>query len=359
MENEHLPIIGISIGDVNGIGMEVIIKSLLNKDINKTFTPVVYGSSKVASFFKKEMHLNDFNFNLIKNISEINTKQSNMLNVWDNEIKIELGQVTPTGGEYAIKSLRAAVEHLKEGKIHGLVTAPINKSNVQSAAFNYKGHTDYLADEFKVGENYAMMLVSDNLRVSLITEHVPLAEVSKNITIEKIVNKITVINQALKTDFMIPRPVIALLGLNPHAGDNGLLGKEELHVIMPAIEQLKQKGIVCLGPYSADGYWANGTYNKFDCTVAMYHDQGLIPFKQLCFETGVNYTAGLPVVRTSPDHGTAYDIAKSFTANENSMRQAIYTAIDIAKNRALNKDWTGNFLKPNPRLSQRVTNTRE
>ncbi|MEQ1733027.1 MAG: 4-hydroxythreonine-4-phosphate dehydrogenase PdxA [Bacteroidia bacterium] len=359
MENEYLPKIGISIGDVNGVGMEVIIKSLLNKEINKTFTPVVYGCGKLATFFKKEMGLNDFNFNIVKDLSQINTKQSNMLNVWENEVKIELGQDTATGGEYAIKSLKAAVADLKSGKLAALVTAPINKNNVQSSAFNYKGHTDYLADEFNVGNNYAMMLVSDKLRVSLITEHVPVAEVSKNISIEKIVAKVTVINESLKKDFLIPRPIIALLGLNPHAGDNGLLGKEELDVIIPAINILKEKGIICLGPYSADGYWANSTYTKFDCTVAMYHDQGLIPFKQLCFDDGVNFTAGLPVVRTSPDHGTAYDIASKFVANENSMRQALYTAVDIAKNRALSKEWTADFLKPNPRLSQKVTNTRE
>ncbi len=359
MENEQLPKIGISIGDVNGIGMEVTIKSLLNKEINKTFTPIVYGSSKLATFFKKEMHLNDFNFALAKDHSQINPKQSNMLNAWDNEIKIELGQETPIGGEYAIKSLRAAVADLKANKIDALVTAPINKSNVQSSTFNYKGHTDYLAAEFNVGDNYAMMLVSDKLRVSLITEHVPLSEVSKNISIEKIVAKITVINESLKKDFLIPRPLIALLGLNPHAGDKGLLGKEELQIILPAIELLKQKGIMCFGPYSADGYWANSTYTKFDCTVAMYHDQGLIPFKQLCFDNGVNFTAGLPIVRTSPDHGTAYDIAPKFIADENSMRQALYTAVDIVKNRALHAEWTSNTLVPNPRLSQRITNARE
>jgi 4-hydroxythreonine-4-phosphate dehydrogenase len=274
----------------------------------------------------------NFNWQNIKELSRPNPKQVNIFNCWEEEITIQPGQLTDTGGKYAIKSLLAATSSLKKKEIHGLITAPIHKKNVQSAEFNYTGHTPFLKDYFGVAD-VAMILFANDFRVALLTEHVPMNEVTSKITREAILRKLNIINESLKKDFGIDKPKIAVLGLNPHAGDEGLIGKEEEAIIKPAIKEAKQNNLLVTGPFSADAFFARGFQNKFDAVLAMYHDQGLVPFKSLASGEGVNYTAGLPVVRTSPDHGTAFDIAGKGIADESSFRTAIFECIDIINNR--------------------------
>ena len=324
--------VGISIGDVNGIGLEVIIKTLSDTRIMDYCTPIVYGHTKVASFHRKALNITEFSFNVIENPSQANPKRANMINCWEEDVKIELGQATPTGGKYAFISLERAVSDLVAGNIDALVTAPINKHNIQSETFHFAGHTEYLQERAGAKDSL-MFLVSDDLRVGVVTGHIPVNDIPQNITQESIVSKLKMMNDSLKKDFWIRKPKIAVLGLNPHAGDNGLIGGEEISTIIPAIEQAKGMGILAMGPYAADGFFANGSYTKFDAVLAMYHDQGLIPFKQIAFETGVNFTAGLNIVRTSPDHGTAYDIAGKDQASESSFREALFSAIHIVRNR--------------------------
>ena len=341
---EEKIIVGISQGDINGIGLEVIIKSFLDPTIFELCTPVVFGSNKTASFHRKTLNIEDFSFNQIKEVSEANGKRANIINVYEDEVNIELGKQTEIGGKYALKSLEAAAYALAQGKVHVLVTAPINKENIQSPDFNFPGHTEYLESKFGDG-NSLMFLVSDTLRVAVATGHIPVTQVAAALTVEKITNKIRALHLSLVKDFNITKPKIAVLGLNPHAGDNGVIGNEEKNIILPAINIAKEEGIIAYGPYPADGFFGNKTYTQFDAVLAMYHDQGLVPFKTIAFNNGVNFTAGLPIVRTSPDHGTAYDIAGKNKASEKSFREAIYTAIDIYRNRKINKVSWANPLK--------------
>lgn len=330
------PIIGISIGDVNGVGPEVIIKSLEDSRILKQFTPVIYGSGKVISYYRKNLNKENFNYQQISSIDKVIPKKVNVLNVWNETIEISPGQANETGGKYAVQSLEAAVKDLKESKIHGLATAPLSKELVQSDEFKFPGHTEYLTE--KAGEKDSLMfLVHQGLRVGVVTGHVPLNEVSKKVTKEKVQSKLAKMAKSLQKDFGIKKPRIAVLGLNPHAGENGLLGDEEEKVIMPAINEVKSGHQIVMGPFPADGFFGQGTYKQYDGILAMYHDQGLIPFKTLAFEDGINYTAGLPFVRTSPDHGTAFGIAGKNEANETSFRNALYLANDIVRQRSENE----------------------
>jgi 4-hydroxythreonine-4-phosphate dehydrogenase len=335
--------IGISIGDVNGIGLEVIIKTLSEVKILDYCTPIVYGHTKVASFHRKALNLNDFSFNVINDASEANPKRANMINCWEEDVKIELGQSTETGGKYAFISLERAVNDLVAGNIDALVTAPINKHNIQSENFKFAGHTEYLQERAGAADSL-MFLTSEDLKVGVVTGHIPVGQISQKITIESIVSKLKLMNDSLKKDFWIRKPKIAVLGLNPHAGDDGLIGNEEQTTIIPAINEAKALGILAMGPYAADGFFANKSYLKFDAVLAMYHDQGLIPFKQISFENGVNFTAGLNFVRTSPDHGTAYDIAGKNEASEVSFRDALFAAIHIVKHRRESADLASNTL---------------
>ncbi|PJJ83277.1 4-hydroxythreonine-4-phosphate dehydrogenase PdxA [Mucilaginibacter auburnensis] len=326
------PKVGISIGDVNGIGLEIIIKTLADSKILNYCTPIVYGHVKLASFYKKSTEINDLNFNVIAHAAQAQHKRANLINCWEEEVKIEPGIPNKDLGKFAFSSLEKATADLLSGEIEALITAPINKDTIQGENFNFPGHTEYLQDADKASDSL-MFLVSDTLRVGVVTGHIPVSHIAANLSTEKILAKLKLMNTSLKQDFWIRKPKIAVLGLNPHAGDNGLLGHEEQDIIIPAIEEARAADILAFGPYPADGFFANGTYMQFDAVLAMYHDQGLIPFKQIAFESGVNFTAGLNFVRTSPDHGTAYDIAGKNKASEVSFREALFTAIHIVRNR--------------------------
>jgi 4-hydroxythreonine-4-phosphate dehydrogenase len=336
--------IGISIGDVNGIGLEVIIKTLMDSKIMDYCTPIVYGHTKVASFHRKTINVNEFNFNVINSPDEAHNKRANIINCWEEDVRVELGESTPTGGKYAFISLERAVDDLIAGKTDAIVTAPINKHNIQSADFQFAGHTEYIQSKTNA-EDSLMFLVSEDIRVGVVTGHIPVTEVAEKISKEKILSKLTLMNHSLKKDFWIQKPKIAVLGLNPHAGDMGLIGKEEQEIIIPTIAEANTQGIFAFGPYAADGFFAAHTFKQFDAVLAMYHDQGLIPFKQIAFHSGVNFTAGLPVVRTSPDHGTGYDISGKNQASESSFREALFTAIKIVKNRRESSELSSNPLK--------------
>ncbi len=350
--SEEKIIVGISQGDINGIGLEVIIKTFLDPQMLEICTPVIFGSNKTASFHRKALNIEDFSFNQIRDISEINHKRANIINVYDEDVNIELGKQTDTGGTYALKSLEAAAYALAQGKVNVLVTAPINKENIQSPDFKFPGHTEYLDEKFGDG-NSLMFLISDTLRVAVVTGHIPVTQVAQALTVEKIGKKIQVLYKSLIQDFEVRKAKIAVLGLNPHAGDNGVIGNEEQNIIIPAINKAKEEGLLVYGPYPADGFFGNGTYKNFDAVLAMYHDQGLIPFKTISFNSGVNFTAGLPIVRTSPDHGTAYDIAGKNIASEESFRRAVYTAIDIYKRRKQYTELSVNPLKHSPLKRER------
>ncbi|MDR4987719.1 MAG: 4-hydroxythreonine-4-phosphate dehydrogenase PdxA [Bacteroidales bacterium] len=335
--------IGISHGDVNGIGYEVIIKTLLDSRILDFFTPIVYGSSKVASYYKKMLNIHDFNFNVIRSADQALTGKANLVNVFQDEIKIEIGQSTDIAGRVAFEALEAATNDLAKGHIDALVTAPINKQNIQSKEFDFPGHTEYLTKKFGAEESL-MLMVSNTIRIGVITGHVPLSEVPEMITVDSILTKARIMNTALQQDFGIGKPKIALMGLNPHAGDKGVIGREEQQVILPAIDKAFDEGILMFGPYPADGFFGSSSFTSFDGILTMYHDQGLIPFKTLSFKSGVNFTAGLPVVRTSPAHGTAYDIAGKNMAHPNAFREAVYMAMDVVKNRWMNQELQQNPL---------------
>lgn len=330
--NEHKPVIGITCGDINGIGIELIIKTFTDNRILDFCTPVIFANNKVFNFYRKSMPDANINFISIKELNRINHKQINLFNCWEEEIAITPGVQNETGGKYAVKSLIAATQALKDGLIDGLVTAPINKKNTQTAEFNFTGHTPYFKHMFGAAD-VVMFMVAENIKVALVTEHVAVKDIAQHITKDAIVSKLQLMKQSLKKDFGITKPRIAVLGLNPHAGDEGLIGKEDEEIIKPAVKEAKQKDIFCFGPYPADAFFARGQHEKFDGVLAMYHDQGLIPFKSLAIGEGVNYTAGISAVRTSPDHGTAYDIAGKGKADEASFRQAIFTCIDIINNR--------------------------
>lgn len=327
-------IVGITQGDGNGISYEVIIKALADERILDMCTPVIYGSSKIFGFYKKHIHnIENINTNVITSAKDVHQKRVNIVNCLPENVFVEPGQPTPESAKSAMTALERAVADIKEGHIDVLVTAPINKRAMSAEGFGYTGHTEYLEKQFGV-EEVAMIMVSEQLKVGVVTGHIALKDVPAAITTEKILAKLRLMNKSLKRDFGVDAPKIAVLGLNPHCGDGGLLGDEEQQIILPAVKAANDEGIMAFGPYSPDGFFGLGNYQKFDAVLAMYHDQGLTPFKALAFEEGVNYTAGLPIVRTSPDHGTAYEMAGRDLADPRSMKSAIYAAIDIYNNRA-------------------------
>lgn len=347
---ENKVIVGISQGDLNGIGLEIILKTLSDPAISEICVPILFSSQKTVSYFRKMLNLEEFNFNPLKDFSNVHTKKPNVFSCYDEEVTIELGKATALSGKYAKLSLEAATQALFDKKIDVLVTAPINKFAMQEAGFKYPGHTEYLGD--KLDGKPLMLLCSGDLRIAVVTGHVPVKNIAEHITTENVLSKITQLHASLIKDFGIRKPKIAVLGLNPHAGENGAIGNEEKTAIIPAIEKAKETMMV-YGPYSADGFFGNNTQAQFDGVLAMYHDQGLIPFKTLAFGHGVNFTAGLNFVRTSPDHGTAYEIAGKQIADESSFRDAMYTAIDIYRKRELLEEISANPLAFSPMKKER------
>lgn len=332
MNPANKPIIGISCGDLNGIGIEIIIKTFSDNRILELCTPVVFASNKVINFYRKAMPEINFNYQQLKELNRPNPKLVNIINCWEEDVPITPGQMNDAGGNYAVKSLQAGVDALMRNEIQGLLTAPIHKKNIQSENFKYTGHTPFLKHAFNAPD-VVMILFANQFRVALITEHISIKEVADTITRDLVTRKLNILNESLKRDFGIDRPKIAVLGLNPHAGDEGLIGIEEESIIRPAIKEAKQNNMMVTGPFSADAFFARHYHLRFDAVMAMYHDQGLIPFKALASGEGVNFTAGLPVVRTSPDHGTAFDIAGKNKADESSFRSALFECLEILKNR--------------------------
>ena len=344
MSEQKRPVIGISVGDLNGIGIEIIIKTFSDSRILELCTPIVFASNKVINFYKKSIPEINLNYLSIKDISKANPKQLNIFTVWEEDVEIIPGQMTELGGKYGVKSLQAAVAALKEKTIDALVTAPLNKFTMQSSEFNFTGHTPFLKQAFNA-DDVLMLMIAENMKVALLTEHLAIMDVAKNINKDQIIKKINLLKNSLIKDFGIERPRIAVLGLNPHAGDEGLVGKEEKEIIRPAILESKKNDCIVMGPYSADAFFARGNHEKFDAVLAMYHDQGLIPFKSLALGEGTNFTAGIPAIRTSPDHGTAFDIAGKNIADESSFRAAIFSAIDIFDIRNHYRDMRKNPIK--------------
>jgi len=336
--------VGITQGDINGIGYEIILKAFADNRLLDMFTPIVYGSSKVASYHKKILNVADINLNLIKKADLANAKRINIVNVFDDEIKIDMGKMSPIAGQQAMLALDMAIADLKNKHIDVLVTAPIHKKNMKEAGFQFAGHTEFLAHHSN-GAEPLMLLINDDTRIGVVTGHIPLREVASVLTPELIVKKINIMHASLIQDFGIRKPKIALLGLNPHAGDEGAIGNEEQTIIKSAIEQANKSNKLVYGPFAADGFFGSSEYKKYDGILAMYHDQGLIPFKALCFDNGVNFTAGLPIIRTSPAHGTGYEIAGQNIASEQSLRAALYMACDIYRNREEYQQITSNPLK--------------
>jgi 4-hydroxythreonine-4-phosphate dehydrogenase len=336
--------VGITQGDINGIGYEVILKTLLDNRIYEICTPIVYGSPKVAAYHRKALNIDNLSLNTIREADEAGPKRANIINCIDENSRVELGKSTLIAGEASYKTLQKAVEDLKNKKIDVLVTGPINKQNIKLAGFNFPGHTEYLQTTFKA-EDVLMLMVSDVLRIGVVTGHIPVSQIVSEITVEKIISKLRILNRTLLTDFGIRKPRIAVLGLNPHAGDNGVIGNEEQTLVIPALEKARNEGIISLGPFPADGFFGAGDFRKFDAVLAMYHDQGLIPFKTMNFEGGVNYTAGLSSIRTSPAHGTAYDIAGKNEASPDSFRHALYLACDIFRARQQYAELTAHPMK--------------
>jgi 4-hydroxythreonine-4-phosphate dehydrogenase len=335
--------VGITHGDINGIGYEIILKAVEDPRILELCTPIIYGSSKVAAYHRKALELPPVQLNSIKSPEDAHGKRINIINCVDDEIRVELGKPSPMSGKAAYDALKLAVADLKSGAIDVLVTAPIQKKTIQSEEFQFPGHTEYLESE--TGGKSLMLMVSDIMKVGVVTGHIPLKDVASTITIDLIMDKLHTLNRTLLVDFGIRRPRIAILGLNPHAGDDGLLGMEEKNVIIPAIEKARSEGIMAMGPYAADGLFGSDQLKRFDAILAMYHDQGLAPFKTLAFANGVNFTAGLPVVRTSPDHGTAYEIAGQNKADCESFLSALYLSIDVFRNRQIYAEISKNPLK--------------
>ncbi|MEO6948435.1 MAG: 4-hydroxythreonine-4-phosphate dehydrogenase PdxA [Ginsengibacter sp.] len=338
------PIIGFTSGDLNGIGIELIIKSLSDNRLLEFCIPVVFASNKVINFYRKTIPETNFSYSNIKEFSKINPRQANIFNCWEEDVVITPGELSDIGGKYATLSLESAAKALKDGDIDAIVTAPIHKKNVYNEAFPFTGHTPYLKSFFGA-EDVLMLMVAGNFRVGLVTEHLPVKEISANITQEVITGKLNLLIDSLKKDFNIEKPKIAVLALNPHAGDEGLIGTEEEEIIKPAIKEAKQKHMIVMGPYPADAFFARGLQNRFDAVLAMYHDQGLIPFKSLSMEDGVNFTAGMDYIRTSPDHGTAFDISGRNKADNASFMAAIFKAIEIYNNRHEHKENRKNPLK--------------
>lgn len=341
-KSDNLIRVGISCGDLNGVGMEVIIKTFNEPAMLEVCTPVLFASSKAISYHRKAIDLNDFKYHVVNDPVEAVDGKFNVVECWKETVNIELGKEDPVVGDFAFRSLEIASEAVRKGHVDVLVTAPVNKNNIDKEDRPFTGHTGYLGEFFE--GDPLMILAGEDLRVGLVTGHIPLKKVSKEITMEMVVARIRQLKDVLESDFGIRKPKIAVLGLNPHAGDGGLLGEEDGKVIEPAVKTAFEKGIVAMGPYPADGFFGSGAYSKFDAVLAMYHDQGLIPFKTLHFGDGVNYTGNLSIVRTSPDHGTAYDIAGKGIADERSFRQAVYMACDAFRNRGQHIEITENPL---------------
>ena len=342
MDKSEKIIVGISIGDFNGIGIEVALKTFLDKRMLDFCTPILFGSTKLVTAYKKSMNIN-IPFNGIKNVDKAIHGKINILNLWSEDINIKLGEPTSDSGKYAFESLEAATNSLAKGEIDVLVTAPINKDNIQSENFKFPGHTEYL--ESKLEGESLMILMSENLRIGLITGHIPVSKIAETITPELIKKKVAILYKTLVQDFAISKPKIAILGLNPHCGDHGVIGNEDDEVIRPTIAEIQNAGQLVYGPYAADSFFGSENYKNFDAILAMYHDQGLAPFKTLAFGGGVNFTAGLNKVRTSPDHGTAYELAGKGKANINSFKEAVFSGIQIFKTRKEYKSLTENILK--------------
>lgn len=336
--------VGITQGDINGVGYEVILKTFANSAMLELCTPVIYGSPKVAAYHRKSLDL-PTNFSIVNSASEASNNHLSVVNCTDDDVKVEFSKPDPEAGKAALCALEKAFEEYRNGLIDVIVTAPINKHTIQSEEFSFPGHTEFIEQKLGNGEKALMILMKDDFRVALVTGHVPVSQIASAITKDLIEEKLEIFNRSLKRDFAIDAPRIAVLSLNPHAGDEGLLGTEEQEIIIPALKEMSAKGILCYGPYPADGFMGSGNYTHFDGVLAMYHDQGLAPFKALAMDEGVNYTAGLPVVRTSPAHGTAYDIAGKGLASEDSFRQAIYVAIDVFRNRQHDKTARKNPLR--------------
>lgn len=329
--------VGITHGDINGVGYEVILKTFSDPTMLELCTPIIYGSPKVAAYHRKAMDIQT-SFSIINSRADIQDGRVNILNCTEDELKVELTKPTAEAGKAALGALEKALQDYQEGVFDVLVTAPINKHTIQSDTFHFPGHTEYIEERAGGGEKALMILLKDDFRVALVTGHIPVSEISKTLTKELIMEKMAIFHRSLKQDFGIDSPRIAVLSLNPHAGDDGLIGMEEQTVIIPAMQEMMSKGVLCFGPYPADGFMGSGNYTHFDGILAMYHDQGLAPFKALAMDEGVNFTAGLPIVRTSPAHGTAYDIAGQGIASEDSFRQAIYVAMDVFRNRLMEKE---------------------
>ena len=336
--------IGITQGDINGVGYEVILKTFSDPTMLELCTPIIYGSPKVAAYHRKALDI-QANFSIVNSATEAGYNRLSVVNCTDDEVKVEFSKPDPEAGKAALGALERAIEEYREGLIDVIVTAPINKHTIQSEEFSFPGHTEYIEERLGNGDKSLMILMKNDFRVALVTTHIPVREIATTITKELIQEKLMIFHRCLKQDFGIGAPRIAVLSLNPHAGDGGLLGMEEQEVIIPAMKEMEEKGILCYGPYAADGFMGSGNYTHFDGILAMYHDQGLAPFKTLAMDAGVNFTAGLPYVRTSPDHGTAFDIAGTGKADEQSMREAIYLALDIERNRRRYAEFSANPLK--------------
>ncbi|MBQ8672815.1 MAG: 4-hydroxythreonine-4-phosphate dehydrogenase PdxA [Bacteroides sp.] len=336
--------IGITQGDINGVGYEVILKTFAEPAMLELCTPIIYGSPKVAAYHRKALDISA-NFSIVNSASEASPNRLSVVNCTDDEVKVEFSKQDPEAGKAALGALEKAVEEYKAGLIDVIVTAPINKHTIQSETFSFPGHTEYVEEKLGNGAKALMILMKHDFRVALVTAHIPVSKIAEAVTKEAIEEKLLIFHRSLKVDFGINSPRIAVLSLNPHAGENGLLGNEEQEVIIPAIQAMRAKGIQCFGPYPVDGFMGSGNYTHFDGILAMYHDQGLAPFKALAMDEGVNYTAGLPVVRTSPAHGTAYDIAGKGVASEDSFRQAVYVAIDVWRNRQREQSIRSNPLR--------------
>jgi len=345
-EKKKNTIIGFSVGDINGVGIEVILKALSDNRILDHITPVIYGSLEVVNFYKNLIDPINIHLHKIKSIDQLATNKINVISIWNDDIDIKPGENTSAAGKCAFQSLEAVTNDLAAAKIDVIVTAPINKKNIQSAQFSFPGHTEYLTS-LSNAEDSLMLMVQEKLKIGIATNHLPVSSISSSLKKEIILNKIMLMNNSLKVDFGIPKPKIAVLGLNPHAGESGMIGDEEEKIILPAIELAKSNNLYVYGPFPADGFFGSESFIHFDGVLAMYHDQGLIPFKTIAGGNGVNFTAGLPIVRTSPDHGTGFDIAGKNKANGSSLRNAIYLATDIYKNRAFSKSISSNSLNKN------------
>ncbi len=341
--NKNIPKLGITIGDLNGIGVEVVMKTFADKRILKMCTPIIYGSSKALSYHRNIYGMDNFKYDIIDSVEDANAGAVNVINCWEDPVPLRIGYPDKTLGQFAMRSLKAAAYDVVQGRIQGVITAPVNKAHLCTDSKKFVGQTEFFSEACG-GRESMMFLVSDSIKVGLVTNHIPISAVSSAITKELILKKMSIMNKSLQQDFMLQRPKIAVLALNPHAGDEGLIGTEDDDIVGPAVQDAKEMGILAFGPYAADGFFGSGTYRQFDGILSMYHDQGLVPFKSLSFGHGVNVTTGLPIVRTSPDHGTAYNIAGKNIANSDSFREAVYMALDIHRNRETYKEMQENPL---------------